>query len=111
VSARFLILVALYEQSPRHAYVLQKRLVEALALDLSHGTLFDNLRRLEAEGCIEPVPDPAAGADRRHRIPYVLTAAGKRSVEDESRRLGALGRWLHALGLAPNGTAGEPGLD
>lgn len=58
---------------------------------LGPGTLYDNLRELMIQGCVEEVPKRAAGGDPRRRY-YRLTALGRRVLAAEVARLEAVVR-------------------
>jgi DNA-binding PadR family transcriptional regulator len=53
---------------------------------LGPGTLYDNLRKLMIQGCVEEVKKRAAGEDPRRRY-YRLTALGRRVLAAEVARL------------------------
>lgn len=53
---------------------------------LGPGTLYDNLRKLMIQGCVEEVPKRTAGGDSRRRY-YRLTAQGRRVLAAEVARL------------------------
>ena len=85
-----LILMSLAGQ-PRHGYALMKD-VEALSegrVRLSTGTLYGALRRLLADGCIEPFDQEDTS---REKQAYQLTRVGLRQLETEVDRLKQLTR-------------------
>jgi DNA-binding PadR family transcriptional regulator len=85
--APFLILTSL-ATGPKHGYALSKDIEEFSGADLSPGTLYGAITRLEELGLIEPLPED----DRRR--PYRLTASGAqvlRDVTNEMRRLADVG--------------------
>lgn len=53
---------------------------------LGPGTLYDNLRKLMIQGCVEEVRKRAAGGDPRRRY-YRLTGLGRRVLAAEVARL------------------------
>lgn len=53
---------------------------------LGPGTLYDNLKKLMIQGCVEEVQKRAAGGDSRRRY-YRLTAQGRRVLAAEVARL------------------------
>jgi DNA-binding PadR family transcriptional regulator len=53
---------------------------------LGPGTLYDNLRKLMIQGCVEEVQKRAAGGDPRRRY-YRLTGLGRRVLAAEVARL------------------------
>ena len=68
-------------------------------LRLGPGTLYEAIHRMEADGWIAEVPDhPAAEGKRRV---YRITAAGRRVMEEELRRLAAVVRFARDEDLLP----------
>lgn len=64
-----------------HGYQLSRDLGDQLggAWRVSYGSLYPSLRRLEKQGAIEALPDPATGATRgRKRTTYRITEEGER---------------------------------
>ena len=64
-----------------HGYQLSRELGDQLggAWRVSYGSLYPSLRRLEKQGAIEALPDPATGATRgRKRTTYRITEEGER---------------------------------
>ncbi len=80
-----LAVLGLLHDNPLHGYELRKRLASVLGpfRVLSYGTLYPCLRQLAEQGQIaeQDAGPQAAGATRRARIVYQLTAAGKDRFE------------------------------
>ncbi len=76
-----LAVLGLLKDQPMHGYQLNRELADQLggAWRVSYGSLYPSLRRLEKQGAIEALPDPATGATRgRKRTTYRITEEGER---------------------------------
>jgi DNA-binding PadR family transcriptional regulator len=99
---RFHILLALGD-GPAHGYAIGKD-IEARSqgrLDATTGALYQALKRLLADGLIEPVaepPEPSADARRKY---FALTRAGRRAVAAEAEWLESLVRAARRKRLYP----------
>ncbi|PYT68804.1 MAG: PadR family transcriptional regulator [Acidobacteria bacterium] len=67
---------------------------------LGPGTLYDNLRKLLTQGCVEEMQKRAAGEDPRRRY-YRLTALGRRVLAAEVARLETVVRDAKAYLVGP----------
>ena len=74
------IILALIGDQPDHGYSLMLRIREASGHDLSDGSLYPALSRLEAAGKIAGTWTTAEGA--RARKVYALTPKGRRALEE-----------------------------
>ncbi|MGH7471166.1 MAG: PadR family transcriptional regulator [Longimicrobiales bacterium] len=86
----FLILIAL-GGGPAHGYAIGKE-VKARSggrLDATTGALYQALRRLRDAQLVQPSDGPERAVDARRKY-FELTAAGRRAVGAEARRLEAL---------------------
>jgi DNA-binding PadR family transcriptional regulator len=77
-----ILILALLKKGPRHGYEIKKKAEGSLVgeLALNNNSLYPALRRLEAEGAIEPDASAApsqAGAPRRS---FKITALGERRL-------------------------------
>ena len=84
----FFILLSL-APGPRHGYGMLKD-VQALSegrLQLSTGTLYGAIKRLQDQGWITRIDDPVPNDTDRERKVYVLTEQGQRILEAETARL------------------------
>jgi len=87
----FFILLSLAPQ-PKHGYAIMKD-VETLShgrVRLSTGTLYGAIKRMLEQGWIERVEEDGEQANGRIRKSYQLTELGRRVLEAERERLGAL---------------------
>ncbi len=87
----FFILLSLAPQ-PKHGYAIMKD-VEALShgrVRLSTGTLYGALKRMLEQGWIERIDEDGGKENGRIRKSYQLTDIGRRILEAERERLGAL---------------------
>lgn len=87
----FFILLSLAPQ-PKHGYAIMKD-VEALShgrVRLSTGTLYGALKRMLEQGWIERIEEDGGKENGRIRKSYQLTGIGRRILEAERERLGAL---------------------
>lgn len=87
----FHVLLALGD-GPSHGYAIGKDVEQRSGgrLDPSTGALYQALKRLASDGLVaqlEAAPDPATDTRRKY---FELTAAGRRAVAAEARRLEAL---------------------
>jgi DNA-binding PadR family transcriptional regulator len=78
--------LGLLHDSPLHGYELRKRLNSVLGTfrAFSYGSLYPALKKMVGEGLIveDADADTSAGAGRRSRIVYRLTAEGKERFQD-----------------------------
>src|SRR6266496_4144557 len=81
------LLLAALEAGPAHGYAIIHALRESSGgrIDLPTGTVYPVLHRLERAGLISGSWSTAEGRPRRV---YKLTAAGRRAVRSEERRVG-----------------------
>lgn len=87
----FFILLSLAPQ-PKHGYAIMKD-VEALShgrVRLSTGTLYGAIKRMLEQGWIERIEEDGRKENGRNRKSYQLTGIGRRILEAERGRLGAL---------------------
>lgn len=87
----FLILLSLAPQ-PKHGYAIMKD-VEALShgrVRLSTGTLYGAIKRMLEQGWIERIEEDGGKENGRNRKSYQLSDIGRRILEAERERLGAL---------------------
>jgi DNA-binding PadR family transcriptional regulator len=96
----FHILLSLVDE-PRHGYGIIQEVSERTggAIELGAGTLYSAIKRIRAWKWVHEVPAPA-GEDPRRRY-YGLTAAGRRVVKSEARRLETLVRHARAKAVLP----------
>jgi DNA-binding PadR family transcriptional regulator len=94
--AVFALLLALVD-GDRHGYALMRDVEELTGgvVRMGPGTLYRSLQRMRVDGFVEELAADAPDderADRRaeRRRVYRLTAAGRRALEDEARRLARL---------------------
>jgi DNA-binding PadR family transcriptional regulator len=93
--AVFALLLALVD-GDRHGYALMRDVEELTGgvVRMRPGTLYRSLQRMRVDGLVEELAgaDDDELADRRaeRRRVYRLTAAGRRALEDEARRLARL---------------------
>lgn len=90
-----LLVLASLADGKKHGYAIFQDVQRFAGIRLGPGTLYGVITRLEQLGWIRPVPTD----DRRQ--PYVLTAAGKRHLEEQVGNLNrvlrtALDRLGHA---------------
>ena len=96
----YLILFALVD-GPRHGYGILKD-VERGGVRIDPANLYRSIKRLTAEGLIEPAEAPAdAGDDDRRRRYCAVTAFGREVVKLEAARLAALTTAARARRLVP----------
>jgi len=76
-----LLVLASLAEEPKHGYAITQDIAETMGVELSAGTLYAVISRLESRGLIEPLESE----DRRR--PYRLTAAGARELADQSERM------------------------
>jgi DNA-binding PadR family transcriptional regulator len=74
---RLLVLVSLCD-GPKHGYAVQRDIEAFAGVRLGPGTLYGAIDSLRRDGLIRALP----GEDRRRR-PYLLTAAGRRTLRAE----------------------------
>jgi len=88
-----IVLRTLATMGPQHAYGIATRLLQASekSLDLNQGTLYPALVRLEQQGWIAG----KWGQTESHREArfYSITRAGRKALEEETRR------WRQVAGL------------
>ena len=87
----FFILLSLAPQ-PKHGYAIMKD-IEALShgrVRLSTGTLYGAIKRMLEQGWIERIEEDGGKENGRIRKSYQLTDIGRRILEAERERLGAL---------------------
>jgi DNA-binding PadR family transcriptional regulator len=71
---RHLILGLLRHGGPRHGYALMKEYREASGREINVGNFYREFQRLQQDGLVRPVRNPA-DTDRR-RVPYQITELG-----------------------------------
>jgi DNA-binding PadR family transcriptional regulator len=76
-----LLILASLADGDKHGYAMMEDIQRFANVRLGPGTLYGAITRLEQRGWIAPVDSD----DRRH--PYRITAAGKRSLEEQLARL------------------------
>ena len=96
----FHILLSLVDE-PRHGYGIIQEVAARTggSIELGAGTLYSAIKRIRAWGWVQEVRAPA-GEDARRRY-YGLTAAGRRVVKSEARRLESLVRHARAKAVLP----------
>ena len=72
-----LLVLASLADGEKHGYAMMEDIERFAAVRLGPGTLYGAITRLEEKGWIQPVE-----ADDRRR-PYRITAAGRRSLEEQ----------------------------
>jgi DNA-binding PadR family transcriptional regulator len=93
-------------QGSSHGYAIGKD-IEARSggrLDPTTGALYQALRRLAVEGLVKPVAAPRGETDERRKY-FALTAAGRRAVAAEVRRLESVVALARERRLYPAGAA------
>ena len=83
-------ILGLLHESPLHGYELRKRLNTMLGhfRAFSYGSLYPCLTKLEAAGWIAKDLDGTAGAGRRSKVVYKLTAEGKERFQERLAEAG-----------------------
>lgn len=81
-----LLVLASLAEGEKHGYAMMEDIQSFAGVRLGPGTLYGAITRLEERGWIRPVPSD----DRRQ--PYRITAAGKRSLEEQLASLDAVVR-------------------
>ena len=76
-----LLVLASLADEPRHGYAIIQDVAQTMGVQLSAGTLYAVISRLEARGLIEPM----APAGRRR--PYRITAAGAEELAQQTERM------------------------
>ena len=76
-----LLVLASLADEPKHGYAITQDVAAAMGVQLSAGTLYAVISRLEARGLIEPLP-----LEGRRR-PYRITAAGAQALAEQSERM------------------------
>jgi DNA-binding PadR family transcriptional regulator len=96
-------LLGLLKERPMHGYDLRKRLREEFGplSNLSYGSLYPALARLEADGAIRAL-DAAPSAARRDAVPLTGSLAGERAAV-----VARLATQVAALALSSRGTRGR----
>jgi len=96
----FHILLSLVDE-PRHGYGIIQEVAARTggSIELGAGTLYSAIKRIRAWGWVQEVRAPA-GEDARRRY-YGLTAAGRRVVKSEARRLESLVQHARAKAVLP----------
>ena len=92
------MILALLDQEPDHGYYLMLRIRTTTGADVSDGSLYPALRRLEDNGRIAGTWDQSPGG--RKRKVYHITPEGRNTLRKARREWPALVRALGAL-LAP----------
>ena len=84
-----------------HGYGIKQRVEERTGgrLRLGPGTLYEGIHRMEATGWIREVRVTEGGGGKRKV--YRITAAGRRAMEEELRRLDEVVRLARADNLLP----------
>jgi DNA-binding PadR family transcriptional regulator len=80
-----LLVLASLADSDKHGYAMMEDIQRFAGVRLGPGTLYGAITRLEQRGWIAPVVSRVDSEDRRR--PYRLTAAGRRSLEEDLARL------------------------
>jgi DNA-binding PadR family transcriptional regulator len=96
--AVFHILLALAD-GPLHGYAIMQAVERSAGRELrmGPGTIYGSLQRMEDAGLVR---EHGARSDDRRRV-FVLLPAGRRSLEQEARRLGRLAEIVRAKRLIP----------
>jgi DNA-binding PadR family transcriptional regulator len=81
-----LLVLASLAKSDRHGYAIMQDVEEFAGVRLGPGTLYGAITRLEERGWIKPL----ATDDRR--VPYRLTAEGRKHLEEEMALLGRIAK-------------------
>ena len=76
-----LLVLASLADEPKHGYAIIQDVSATMGVQLSAGTLYAVISRLEGRGLIEPLP-----LEGRRR-PYRITAAGAQALAQESERM------------------------
>ncbi len=76
-----LLVLASLADEPRHGYAITQDVAATMGVQLSAGTLYAVISRLEARGLIEPLP-----LEGRRR-PYRITAAGAQALAEQSEHM------------------------
>lgn len=93
------VILALLSQQPDHGYSLMLRIRTAMNVDLSDGSLYPALKRLEESGRIEGVWETPPG-ERRRKI-FHLTDEGRSTLNRARTYWPELAKRLSSL-LSPN---------
>ena len=82
----------------RHGYGIRQDILEHSGghIELEAGNLYRHIRRLEANGLVEPGAQRHAPGDDERRIYYRLTPFGRKVLAAETRRLRQLVRLAEA---------------
>jgi DNA-binding PadR family transcriptional regulator len=113
--AVFALLLALVD-GDRHGYALMRDVEELTggAVRMGPGTLYRSLQRMRVDGLVEElagaIDDELSDRRAERRRVYRLTAAGRRALEDEARRLARLVDAAEGKGVLGRAAArGRPG--
>jgi PadR family transcriptional regulator PadR len=93
------MILALLDQQPDHGYSLMMRIRTTTGADVSDGSLYPALRRLEESGRIEGSWEPSP-AGRKRKV-YHVTSAGRKMLHKARAEWPALVRALNSL-LTPS---------
>jgi PadR family transcriptional regulator, regulatory protein PadR len=101
-----LLLLATLSATPSHGYALISSLqhLSGGAFELAEGSLYPVLHKLEHAGLVRSGWDRASG--RRRRV-YRITGAGRRELEDRSRRWRVIRDAVDSV-LSAAAEAGDP---
>ncbi len=101
-----LCVLALLANGERYGYEIAQGLTQSASLEISEGTIYPLLSRLQREGQVKSEwRESPAGPPRKY---YTLTAAGRRDFEFKSRSWDQFSRAIDAvLGEAHNGRHGS----
>ena len=95
-----LLVLASLADAPRHGYAIIQDVAQTMGVQLSAGTLYAVISRLEARGLIEPLR-PAG-----RRRPYRITATGAEELAQQTERMRKVAHVAHARLSARPGMAG-----
>ncbi|HEX7291634.1 MAG TPA: helix-turn-helix transcriptional regulator [Conexibacter sp.] len=103
--ASYFVLAALLD-GPLHGYAISTRAAELSAggVELTAGTLYGALDRMERRGLVEV--DGEETVDGRLRRYYRLTTGGREAVEREAERLAAAARVVQLRRATPKPAGG-----
>ena len=106
------LMLTMLATGERHGYGIRQDILEHSGgqIELEVGSLYRHLRRLEADGLLEPAPrlgrsETQAGHDDERRIYYRMTPFGRRVLAAEMLRLRELVRLAEAKRIIAPGRA------
>src|SRR5919204_3855726 len=88
------LVLTMLSAGERHGYGIRQDILEHSdgRIELEAGSLYRHIRRLEADGLVEPGAQRHAPGDDERRIYYRLTPFGRTVLAAETRRLRRLVR-------------------